>query len=156
MNPVRKNRLRIVLYIVFGSSLAAVLGLMALDENMNYFYSPVELAAGKAPVDKTIRGGGLVVVGSHQRDTQSLANTFSITDGQAIIKVHYTGILPDLFREGQGVIAVGKLNASGELMADQVLAKHDENYMPPEVEGALKQAGHPDYSSSSSPATVTN
>ena len=141
MHPVRKRRLTIVIVLLAGFSVAVALVLVALQENMNLFYSPAEIAAGKAPLDQRIRAGGLVEQDSVKRDSDSLRVRFRITDNEGRVPVQYDGILPDLFREGQGVVALGKLNESGTLVADQVLAKHDEEYMPPEVEQALKDAG---------------
>ena len=141
MNPVRKRRLTIIVVLLAGFSVAVALVLMALQENMNLFYSPAEIAAGKAPVEQRIRAGGLVEQDSVKRDSDSLRVRFRITDNDGRVTVQYDGILPDLFREGQGVVALGKLNQNGVLVADQVLAKHDEEYMPPEVEQALKDAG---------------
>lgn len=141
MNPVRKRRLVIVLVILTGFSLAVALALIALQENMNLFYSPAQIESGKAPVNQRIRAGGLVEEGSVSRDSDSLRVRFSITDNQGRVTVEYSGILPDLFREGQGVVAMGRLNDGGVLVADQILAKHDEEYMPPEVKKALEDAG---------------
>lgn len=141
MNPVRKRRLTIIVVLLAGLSVAVGLALVALQENMNLFYSPAEIEAGKAPVEQRIRAGGLVEEGSVLRDSDSLRVRFSITDNDGQVPVQYDGILPDLFREGQGVVALGKLNDRGVLVADEVLAKHDEEYMPPEVEKALKDAG---------------
>ncbi|MDE1461538.1 cytochrome c maturation protein CcmE [Spartinivicinus poritis] len=143
MNPVRKQRLLVVIFIVLGVSLAVGLALFALQENVNYFYSPQQLQAGEAKLDQKIRVGGLVVPGSVKRDPESLKVEFTITDQQATAVVRYEGILPDLFREGQGIIALGRLSANQIVEADEVLAKHDENYMPPEVQEALEKAGHP-------------
>jgi cytochrome c-type biogenesis protein CcmE len=141
MHPVRKRRLLIVLLIVFAASTAAALLFFALSENMNYFYSPMQVKAGEAPREKLIRVGGLVLPGSVERSESSLDVRFVVTDNKEDVVVTYTGILPDLFSEGQGVIAAGTLDDNGALKASQVLAKHDENYMPPEVHDALKQGG---------------
>ena len=141
MHPIRKQRLYIVLFIVFGASVAATLLFYALGENVNFFYSPTQVEEGKAPLDKNIRVGGLVLTGSVERATDSLDVYFKVTDTKANVLVHYAGILPDLFSEGQGVVAVGRLDKEGKFKASQVLAKHDENYMPPEVHDALKAAG---------------
>ncbi len=143
MNPKRRQRLALVLFIVAGVSVAVGLALRALNENINLFYTPSQILAGEAPVGVRIRGGGLVVPGSIRRDDQSLRVEFSVTDTDAEIRVAYTGILPDLFREGQGIIAQGVVDESGVLQASEVLAKHDENYMPPEVQEAIEAAGHP-------------
>jgi len=109
-----------------------------LSGNINLFFPPVEIAEGKAPVGQSIRVGGMVVEGSIVRSTDSLKIAFELTDYQATVPVVYEGILPDLFDEGQGAVAAGKLNEDGVLMATEVLAKHDENYMPPEVAEALE------------------
>jgi cytochrome c-type biogenesis protein CcmE len=121
-------------------SLAVLLVLKALRDSVVFFHTPSEAIAKHIPAGKRIRLGGLVTVGSlHHGDATSL--TFAITDHSATIAVSYTGILPDLFREGQGVVAEGKLDAAGRFLADTVLAKHDETYMPPEVAKALKEKG---------------
>ncbi|MCP3909095.1 MAG: cytochrome c maturation protein CcmE [Oceanicoccus sp.] len=140
MHPVRKQRLIIVLFIVFGAAIAVALATFALRENINLFYPPADIAAGKAPVGKSIRAGGMVLEGSIKRDTQSLRVDFIVTDYEAQVPVVYTGILPDLFDEGQGVVASGMLDENGVFQATEVLAKHDENYMPPEVQSALDSA----------------
>jgi cytochrome c-type biogenesis protein CcmE len=114
-----------------------------LRQNINLFFAPSQIAAGEAPPDRVIRVGGLVVDGSVERDPQSLKVTFALTDNESTIKVRFEGILPDLFREGQGIIARGKLVEGSIVEADEVLAKHDENYMPPEVAESLKKAGMP-------------
>ena len=138
MHPLRKQRLYIVLFIVIGASVAAALVFWALRDNMNFFYAPAQVAAGEAPAGKTIRVGGLVVPGSLSRSDSGLEVGFTVTDNQAELKIAYQGILPDLFAEGQGIVANGELLADGSFRATQVLAKHDENYMPPEVHDALK------------------
>ena len=142
MHPVRKQRLILVLFLVVFSSAAAGLVMYALRGNINLFFPPAEVAQGKAPVGQPIRVGGMVVDGSVQRSDDSLAVTFEVTDYQARVTVVYEGILPDLFDEGQGAVAAGMLNEDGVLMATEVLAKHDENYMPPEVAHALEQSGY--------------
>jgi len=141
MNPVRRRRLTTVLMIVLGVGLAVSLTLYALQQNINLFYSPSQIAAGEAPPGRAIRVGGLVVAGSVERDPDSLQVAFALTDTAAQIQVYYAGILPDLFREGQGIVARGVLTADGVVQAEEVLAKHDENYMPPEVADSIKQAG---------------
>lgn len=142
MNPVRKKRLYIVLAIVAGVGIAVALALSALRENINLFYTPTQIANGEAPVDTRIRAGGMVAEGSLKRTGDSLDVEFVVTDFVKNVTIRYRGILPDLFREGQGIVALGKLNNAGELIADEVLAKHDENYMPPEVTKALKDSGN--------------
>ena len=126
--------------VLAGVALAATLAISAIGENMLYFFSPTQVKAGEAPQGRTLRVGGLVVPGSIQRADGSLTIRFDLTDQAQTITVSYTGILPDLFREGQGIVAMGSLRPSGEFRADEVLAKHDENYMPPEVADALKIA----------------
>ncbi len=140
MHPIRKKRLTIVLFLLAGISVAVGLITYALRQNINLFYDPSQIAAGEAPVDVRIRAGGMVEEGSVMRDPDSLRVEFRVTDFNASVPVEYTGILPDLFAEGQGVVAMGKLNGEGRFVADQVLAKHDENYMPPEVAEALEKA----------------
>ncbi|MEH6634073.1 MAG: cytochrome c maturation protein CcmE [Halioglobus sp.] len=144
MHPVRKQRLYLVLFVVAFSSAAIGLVVYALSGNINLFYPPAEVAAGNAPVGQAIRVGGMVVDGSVQRSNDSLAVRFDLTDYEAVVPVVYEGILPDLFGEGQGAVASGKLNEEGVLLASEVLAKHDENYMPPEVAHALEQSGYDD------------
>lgn len=141
MNPLRKKRLFIVLAIIAGVGIAVALALSALQQNINLFYTPTQIANGDAPQDTRIRAGGLVEEGSVTRSSDSLDTDFVVTDGAKSVTIRYSGILPDLFREGQGIVALGKLNSSGVLIADEVLAKHDENYMPPEVMQALEQSG---------------
>lgn len=141
MNPVRKKRLFIILAILAGVGIAVALALSALQQNINLFYTPTQIANGEAPQDTRIRAGGMVEKGSVQRTGDSLDVQFVVTDFARSVTIRYHGILPDLFREGQGIVALGKLNADGVLVADEVLAKHDENYMPPEVTKALKESG---------------
>jgi cytochrome c-type biogenesis protein CcmE len=142
MTPTRKRRLIGVLVIVVGVSAAAAVAMRALNENMLYFWSPSDLQEQTAPAGKRIRLGGLVAGGSVRRASDSLHVEFTVTDGAAAIDVHFDDILPDLFREGQGVIAIGEMAPEGHFVAHEVLAKHDENYMPPEVKDALDKAGH--------------
>jgi cytochrome c-type biogenesis protein CcmE len=141
MHPLRRRRLLLLTSIVLGVGIAVGLTLYALQQNINLFYSPSQISAGAAPHGYPIRVGGLVVPGSVQREPDSLQVAFALTDNAALVRVHYEGILPDLFREGQGIIARGLLQADGSFRAEEVLAKHDENYMPPEVADSLKQAG---------------
>ena len=149
MNPKRKNRLILVFLILAGVGAAVTLGLKALDQNLLYFFSPTQVKAGEAPVGHSFRLGGLVTNGSVQREKDGMTIHFDITDNAQTIAVTYVGILPDLFREGQGIVATGKLDGTtidtpkGKLdhfVAEEVLAKHDENYMPPEVQDALDKA----------------
>ena len=125
--------------LVAGVAAATGLVIAAMGENMLYFYSPSQIRAGEAPSGPSIRVGGLVVEGSVRRG-QGLEVSFSLTDGAATVDVSYAGILPDLFREGQGIVASGALESGGRLRAEEVLAKHDENYMPPEVAEAMEMA----------------
>ncbi len=140
MKPARRQRLFLVLFIVVGSSVTVGLVLFALSENINLFYTPTKIVAGEAPVGKQIRGGGIVVPGSVIRAPDSLKVTFDVTDSASQFTMVYTGILPDLFAEGEGVVATGRLDKAGVFYATEVLAKHDENYSPPEVVDAIKQA----------------
>ena len=142
MHPVRKQRLLIVVFIVVGASVAASLVFYALRETMNLFYSPSEIAAGDAPLEVRIRAGGMVREGSVQRTGEALQVAFVVTDYEHDVTVLYEGILPDLFAEGQGVVVTGALGADGRFSATEVLAKHDEEYMPPEVSDALEKSGH--------------
>ncbi len=142
MTPKRKKRLLLVLLIVAGVAGAVTLMTKALNENINLFYSPIQVVAGEAPTGHTFRLGGLVAAGSVKREgNEGLTVHFDVTDEAEKVTVAYTGILPDLFREGQGIVALGKLGNDGIFVADEVLAKHDENYMPPEVAEALEK-GH--------------
>jgi len=143
MHPHRKQRLIWVSLIVVLSSAAIGLVAFALRDNINLFYPPSDVVAGKAPVDRNIRLGGMVVEGSIERSDTSLTTEFWVTDYEASVAVRYTGILPDLFDEGQGMVAEGRLDEAGVLIASQVLAKHDENYMPPEVAAALEGKSKP-------------
>ncbi len=140
MHPKRKQRLAIVLTIVIGASAAAGLLFFALSDNLNLFYPPADIAAGKAPEGKRIRAGGMVKAGSVQRIDKGLTVQFIVTDYAAEVTVKYTGILPDLFKEEEGVVVAGVLDKQGIFQADEVLAKHDENYMPPEVSDALEKS----------------
>ena len=140
MHPLRRQRLWVVLSIVLFSSAAVGLALYALRGNIDLFYPPAAVAAGAAPLDTSIRVGGMVVDGSVRRAADSLQVRFAVTDYQASVEVIYEGILPDLFAEGEGVVASGRLGADGVLRAHQVLAKHDEDYMPPEVAEALERS----------------
>ena len=141
MTPTRKRRLIAVLLILGGVSIAAVIASVSLQQNLLYFQSPSDLAMQPIPPGRQFRLGGLVKPGSIERVEDSLATRFVVTDGKEV-PVEYVGILPDLFREGQGVIARGTLNETGLFEASEVLAKHDENYMPPEVADALEKSGH--------------
>lgn len=142
MHPQRKKRLVLILLVLLGVGVAVALALGALRQNINLFYTPTEIATGVAPQDARIRAGGMVVAGTVKRSSTSLETTFDVSDGAEAITISYSGILPDLFREGQGIVALGRLNADRVLMADEVLAKHDEEYMPPEVAQALEKVEH--------------
>jgi len=122
---------------------AAALVLNAFQSNLVFFLTPTQVAANEAPRDRSFRIGGLVEAGSVVRDKDALTVRFRVTDTAKTIPVTYTGILPDLFREGKGVVAQGRIGTDGVFKASEVLAKHDENYMPPEAAEALKKAGHP-------------
>ena len=121
---------------------AVMLVLKAFQSNLVFFFSPSQIAANEAPRDRAFRIGGLVEEGSIKRDGQSLTVQFVVTDMAQRVPVTYTGMLPDLFKEGKGVVAQGKLGSDGVFRAEQVLAKHDENYMPPEAAEALEKARH--------------
>lgn len=140
MTP-RRKRMVLVSVMVVGIGGAAALVFKAFETNMLFFFSPSQVAAGEAPQDRSFRLGGLVVDGSVQRETGSMKVAFVLTDTLENIPVEFDGILPDLFREGQGIVAQGKLIGDGTFVASEVLAKHDENYMPPEVEASLAKAG---------------
>ncbi|MFC1775983.1 cytochrome c maturation protein CcmE [Pseudomonadota bacterium] len=142
MTPTRKRRLIAVLIIFLGVGAAAAVAMRALNENMLFFVSPTDVEEQALPAGKKFRLGGLVAGGSVSRASDSLAVTFVVTDGPHSVDVRYDGILPDLFREGQGIIAIGELSPDGHFEAADVLAKHDENYMPPEVADALEKSGH--------------
>ncbi|MCH4810871.1 cytochrome c maturation protein CcmE [Vreelandella neptunia] len=142
MTPKRKQKLFVILGLVSLTAIAVGLTLYALRANINLFFSPVQIAQGDAPMKRQIRAGGMVKEGSVSRDPESLDVEFTVTDYVDDLEVYYSGILPDLFREGQGVVVVGELQTDGRLYADKVLARHDENYMPPEVAQALEEAGY--------------
>ena len=134
MNPKRRNRLLVVLFLVAGSGVTLALVLVALNDNLNLFYPPDQVVGGEAPVNTPIRAGGMVLDGSVERADDGLGVAFILTDYQGSeFTVAYSGILPDLFREGQGILVQGRLDAEGVFQAREVLAKHDENYMPPEL-----------------------
>ena len=137
MHPIRKERLIVVCLIVALSSGAIGFTTFALRDNINLFYPPSDINSGRAPINRNIRVGGMVVEGSIERSEKDLETRFTVTDYEASVVIQYTGILPDLFEEGQGVVAEGILSESGVIIASEVLAKHDENYMPPEVAAML-------------------
>lgn len=142
MHPVRKQRLIIVLMIVFGVSLAVGLVAYALRQNIDAFYTPEQIVNGEVKIGQRIRIGGLVMDGSVRRASEGLLVSFDLSDGVEQVTVQYRGILPDLFKEGQGILAKGHLIEARLIEATEVLAKHDENYMSPEIEAAMKKAGH--------------
>ena len=154
MTP-RRKRLLVVIGILGGVAASVALAVMASRENIMFYFDPSQVAAGKVPEAKRFRIGGMVVKGSVTRNPGDLQVRFVLTDFAHEVPVEYTGVLPDLFREGQGIIAHGKMNAHGAFVADEVLAKHDEKYMPPEVAASLKnkQASAP--SSVPPPAATT-
>lgn len=140
MKPHRRKRLAIILFIASGLAVAVSLTLFALRQNINFFYTPSQVAMGEAPAGQNIRVGGMVKAGSVQKRDNSMAVSFLATDYANDLSVHYEGILPDLFREGQGITVEGRVGADGVFVASRVLAKHDENYMSPEVKAALDAA----------------
>ena len=142
MTPTRKRRLIAMVLILAGVGVASTIAFYSLQQNLLYFQSPSEVAAQAMPVGRQFRLGGLVETGSVQRSGDGLGVRFTVTDGAEEMTVHFVGILPDLFSEGKGVIARGALDDSGLFQATEVLAKHDENYMPPEVADALEKSGH--------------
>ena len=137
MTP-RRNRMLAVALIVAGVGVAVAFALQAFETNLLYFYSPSQVHAGEAPETRMIRVGGMVEKGSVLREPGSLEVRFTLTDFANRVPVSYTGVLPDLFREGQGIIARGRFGDGGLFVAEEVLAKHDENYMPPEVKESLR------------------
>ena len=140
MTPKRRNRVILIVLVLAGVGVAVGFPLKAFNENLMFFYQPSQVIAGEAPAGRLIRVGGLVTNGSVERQPDGLTVQFSVTDNIETIRIQYTGILPDLFREGQGIIARGRLGDDRLFIAEEVLAKHDENYMPPEVADALKAA----------------
>ncbi len=141
MTPKRKQRLMLVALMLVGVSVAVVFLLKAFNSNIMLFKSPSDIVAGDIQEGSRFRIGGMVVEGSVKRNDTDLSVEFQLTDTANKVPVTFTGILPDLFSEGQGIVAMGSLNNSGTFVASEVLAKHDENYMPPEVADALKKAG---------------
>lgn len=143
MKAHRRNKLIAIIGGLLLLSGAVGLILYALSSNINHFYPPTEVSQGKAPLDKTIRVGGLVAYNSVKRAQDGLDVEFIVTDNKSSLTISYKGILPDLFKEGQGVIAEGQLVTKTHFKATKVLAKHDEKYMPPEIEQSLEKYGHP-------------
>ncbi|MCX7055262.1 MAG: cytochrome c maturation protein CcmE [Proteobacteria bacterium] len=152
MTP-RQKRMVTVVAIVAGVGIATAFALKAFNQNLLYYYSPTQVHAGEAPASRAIRVGGLVENGSLKRQPGSMEVTFILTDYRQTVPVSYTGVLPDLFREGQGVIARGKMDGN-RFVAEEVLAKHDENYMPPEVADSLKPHMDAANSATGAPATA--
>ncbi len=151
MTP-RRQRMLVVSLVVVGVAAAVGLSLRAFQENLLFFYTPSQALAGEAPAGKKFRLGGMVEKGSIRRETGELEVRFTVADNTDQLTVAYSGVLPDLFRDGQGVIAMGYLQPDGLFRADEVLAKHDENYMPPEVAKALAEQGHPAQTGTSAPS----
>ncbi len=139
MTPIKRQRLILILLMVAGIATAVTFALKAFNENLMYFFSTTEVTEGKAPEQAKFRLGGMVVEGSIERPGNGLMVRFVLTDYGKQVTVEYTGLLPDLFREGQGIVANGRLNKDKVFIAEEVLAKHDENYMPPEVADSLKK-----------------
>ncbi|WP_313070690.1 cytochrome c maturation protein CcmE [Atlantibacter hermannii] len=148
MNPRRKNRLWLAVMVLMGIGITITLTLYALRANIDLFYTPGEIINGKNETQvkpepgQRLRVGGMVMPGSVKRDNQTLKVSFKIYDARGVVDVSYEGILPDLFREGQGVVAQGVLEPGNVIVAKEVLAKHDENYTPPEVKAAMEQNHH--------------
>ena len=145
MNLHQRRRLGLAVAVTIGVAAGVALMLYAFQQNLLYFYSPSQVASGSADVGAAFRLGGLVAPGSLVHQEDAMVVQFALTDQVHTIAVRYQGLLPDLFREGQGIVALGRLDAQGVFVAEEVLAKHDENYMPPEVAQALSEAGaqHP-------------
>lgn len=141
MKP-RYKRLAVIAVGVVSLTVASLFVLNAFRSNLVFFYSPTEVLAGQAPTDRTFRIGGMVEKGSVQRSADGLKVSFVVTDMNQRVPVHYEGALPDLFREGQGVVAQGRLTEGPAFIAKDVLAKHDENYMPPEAAQAMKSGSY--------------
>jgi cytochrome c-type biogenesis protein CcmE len=135
----RTQRKLFIVVVLVGISLAGYFTYRALQENLLYFFSPTQVAAGEAP-QRTFRLGGMVLAGSIKREVGTMNVSFVVTDNVHSVPVKYNRVLPDLFKEGAGAVVVGRMADNGEFMADEVLAKHDENYMPPEVAEALEKA----------------
>ncbi|MET0290999.1 MAG: cytochrome c maturation protein CcmE [Steroidobacteraceae bacterium] len=139
MTPTRRKRLYLVLGIVAGVAIAATLALQAFRQNVMYFFDPSQVVAGEVKEGERFRLGGMVQKGSFRRDAGTITVHFTVTDMKSSVPVVYDKVLPDLFKEGAGVVTHGRLDANGTFVADEVLAKHDENYMPPEVTRSLKK-----------------
>lgn len=138
MHPLRRQRLAVLLFVLVGAATTLAFAMLALRENVNLFYEPAKVVGGEAPVGQRIRAGGMVASGSVAHDDTGLGVSFVVTDHRGHdFRVRYTGILPALFGEGQGVLATGRLGADGVFRAEEILAKHDESYMPPELDGII-------------------
>ncbi|KTC81332.1 cytochrome c maturation protein CcmE [Legionella brunensis] len=140
MNPIRQRKIFLLLFIVSVLGVVTGLVLYTLRQNISLFYTPTQIVSGEAPKEHNIRLGGMVVKNSIMRATNDLSVEFKLTDFKQTVTVNYRGILPDLFREEQGIVALGKLTDNHHFVATEVLAKHDANYMPPEVKDALAKA----------------
>jgi len=141
MKKIRKKRLTLILLLMLGISSASAFVLYALRQNISLFYTPTQVKNGEAPKQHSFRIGGMVQTGSVKHSEKNVEVNFVVSDLRTTMRVHYVGVLPDLFKEGQGIVALGKLAKDGHFEAAEVLAKHDENYMPPEVKAALKRQG---------------
>jgi cytochrome c-type biogenesis protein CcmE len=156
MKPARKQRLQLVVFIVSVASIGVGLAVYALRDNINLFYTPSQVMAGDAPQNTRIRVGGMVLADSFMRDSDSLDASFDVTDGAANIRIHYSGILPDLFSEGEAAVAVGAWTSDKVFIAEEVMAKHDEEYTPPEVADAMEKAHKTSSKASNKQATKTS
>ena len=141
MNPTRKRRLIVVLLVLAAATVAVGLTVFALQQNMNYLFTPSQVRSGQAQSYRTFRLGGMVKAGSIERSKESLQVDFTVVDADGALPVQYTGILPDLFRDNQSVIATGHMDGD-RFVATEVLAKHDETYMPKELKDAMEKAHH--------------
>lgn len=139
MSPKQKKRLLAVGLILLGVAISATLMISALGDNLEFYKSPSEIVKGDYPKNRTFRAGGMVKAGSIIKSENSLDVEFIVTDYQSDLKITHNGLLPDLFRDEQGIVAIGMIDKNGIFVADTILAKHDENYMPPEVADSLKQ-----------------
>ena len=149
MKPHRRKQLGIIIFIAAGLSISIGLTLFALSQNISLFYTPTQIAQGEVGVGQRIRVGGMVKEGSFESANDSLRVMFKTTDYVNDVAIHYDGILPDLFREGQGIVVEGSIDAAGIFQASRVLAKHDENYMSQEVQAALEATGASEQNNSS-------
>ena len=144
MTPLRRQRAATVLFVLAGAGVTLAVAMLALEQDINLFYPPEQVVSGEAPIGKRIRAGGMVAAGSVAHDDTGLGVAFVVTDYQGSeFRVDYEGLLPGLFGEGEGVLVAGQLRADGVFEAEEVLAKHDENYMPPEVADMMAAKGQP-------------